>query len=346
MSADTATAAPTAERAAGDRPRRRRSLAAPLISYLLTVFILVTLNFAVPRLMPGDPVAALMAQGSPDYVADEDTRANLEEYYNLDEPFAVQYVRYLGDLARGDLGHSIYSNQPVSRELLDRAPWTILLITTSMLLSLVIGLPAAVQSAWKRGRAVDRGLLGFFLASQNIPVYFVGAVALLVFSVQLGLVPLSGATTPFSEEFGLLHRALDIAHHLALPALLMGVQFAGFEYLIMRSAMVSELGADYLLGGRAKGLRESRLKYGYAGRNALLPVVTVIGLQFSLAVTSSIFVEQLFSYPGLGLYMFNAVFVRDYPAIQGAFLIMTITVVTANLLVDLLYRRLDPRTAA
>lgn len=332
-----------AELVRDDPSEVRRARWVPFVSYLVAVFALVTLNFAVPRLMPGDPIDALMSQGSPNYVADEDTRANLERYYNLDAPVPVQYGRYLAKLARGDLGHSIYSNQPISRELLARAPWTFLLITVSMLLSLVIGLPAAVHSAWKRGQAVDRGLLGFFLGAQNIPLYFVGAVALLLFSVQLGLVPLSGASTPFAD-YGLMRRALDIAHHLALPALLMGVQFAGFEYLVMRSAMVSELGSDYLLGGRAKGLRETRLKYGYAGRNALLPVVTVIGLQFSLAVTSSIFVEQLFAYPGLGLYMFNAVFVRDYPAIQGAFLVMTITVVTVNLLVDLLYRYLDPRT--
>jgi peptide/nickel transport system permease protein len=128
---------------------------------------------------------------------------------------------------------------------------------------------------------------------------------------------------------------------------LMAFDFVTYEYLVMRSSMVGELGADYLLGGRAKGLRERRLKYGYAARNALLPVVTVIGLQFSLAVGAGlIVVERIFSYPGIGGYMLEAVGTRDYPAMQGAFLLLTITVVTSNLLVDLVYRRLDPRTAA
>ncbi|HWB72442.1 MAG TPA: ABC transporter permease [Egibacteraceae bacterium] len=323
----------------------RRSRWIPVLSYAATVFVLVSLNFAVPRLMPGDPIAALMAQGSPNFVADDETRANLARYYKLDEPLPTQYVHYLSGLVRGDLGYSIYSNRPVSQDLRERLPWTLLLIAASMLLSFAIGLPLGVHSAWKRGQRVDRGLLGFFLSVQNLPVYFVASVALLIFSVKLGLFPLSGASTPFAE-YGLLRKTLDVAHHLALPALLLALGFAAYQYLVMRSAMVSELGADYLLGGRAKGLRERRLKYGYAGRNALLPVVTVVGMQFSLAVTSAIFVEQVFAYPGAGLYMFNSVFVRDYPAIQGSFLVLTIAVVTVNLLVDLLYRRLDPRTAA
>jgi peptide/nickel transport system permease protein len=137
---------------------------------------------------------------------------------------------------------------------------------------------------------------------------------------------------------------LDVAQHLALPALTMGVfDFATYQYLIMRSSMVGELGADYLLGGRAKGLTERRLKYGYAGRNALLPVVTVVGLNIGLAVTVIVFYERIFSYPGVGAYMFDAIGSRDYPALQGAFLVLTLSVVTTNFLVELLYRRLDPR---
>jgi len=323
----------------------RRTRWAPILSYALTVLVLVTLNFAVPRLMPGDPIDALLAQGSPNYVADDAVREELARYYNLDAPLPRQYLSYLANLATGDLGHSIHFNRPVSHDLRERLPWTLLLITLAMILSIAIGLPAGIHSAWKRGRRVDRGLLGFFLSVQNLPIYFVGAMVLLVFAARLRLFPLGGASTPFAD-YGPLATVLDVGHHLALPVLLMALQFAAFQYLVMRSAMVSELGADYLLGGRAKGLRKRRLQYAYAGRNALLPVITVIGMQFSLAVTSAIFIEQIFAYPGLGLYMFNAVFVRDYPAMQGAFLVLTVMVVTANLVVDLLYRRLDPRTAA
>jgi peptide/nickel transport system permease protein len=311
-------------------PRRRRSGWVTVGSYLATVFVLVTFNFALPRLMPGDPIDALMAFGSPNYVTNDD-------------PLGEQYVRYLADLARGDLGVSIVSNTPVSEELASRVGWSFLLISTAILISILIGLPTGVHSGWRRGRRLDRGLLAFFLSVQNLPIFFVGSVVLVVFSAKLGIFPLGGATTPFSEYTG-IQEVLDIARHLALPAMLMGFEFATYEYLVMRSSMVSELGSDYLTGGRAKGLRERKLKYGYAGRNALLPVVTVIGLQFSLAVTGIIFIERIFSYPGVGGYMFGAVGTRDYPAMQGAFLVLTITVVTANLLVDLLNRRLDPRT--
>lgn len=323
----------------------RRSRWVPFISYALTVFVLVTLNFAVPRLMPGDPIDALMSRGSPNFVDDEATRAELARYYQLDESLATQYVNYLTNLATGDLGFSITYRRPVTGDILERLPWTLLLIAVSMIIAIAIGLPAGIHSGWKRGRGVDRGLLGFFLSVQNLPIYFVGAMVLILFAARLELFPMGGGSTPFAD-FGPLRGTLDVAHHLALPALLMGVQFASFQYLVMRSAMVSELGADYLLGGRAKGLRVRKLQYGYAGRNALLPVITVIGMQFSLAVTSVIFVEQIFSYPGVGLFMFEAVFTRDYPAMQGAFLILTVMVVTVNLFVDLLYRRLDPRTAA
>lgn len=325
--------------------KAKRSSWGPILAYVVTVFVLVTLNFAVPRLMPGDPIDALMAQGSPTFVADEAVRQELAAYYNLDDSMASQYGHYLAGLVKGDLGFSINYRRPVGPDIAQRLPWTLLLITVAMLLGVAIGLPAGIHSAWKRGRGVDRGLLGLFLSVQNLPIYFVGAMVLLVFGARLGWFPMGGGSTPFAH-YPPLQAALDVAYHLALPALLLAVQFAGYQYLVMRSAMVSELGSDYLLGGRAKGLPLRRLRYGYAGRNALLPVITVIGMQFSLAVTSVIFIEQIFSYPGVGLYMFNATFTRDYPAMQGAFLVLTIMVVTVNLVVDLLYRRLDPRTTA
>lgn len=326
---------------AASRSRRRW---VPVALYVATVFVLVTFNFALPRAMPGDPIDALMALGSPSFVQDEETRANLAEYYKLDDSLPEQYLHYLEGLVQGDLGVSIVTNTSVTEELIPRLGWSSLLIVVSIVLSILIGLPTGIHSGWNRGKGVDRGLLSFFLSIQNVPAFFIGSVALVIFSAKLGIFPLAGATTPFGGYTG-IRQVLDVAHHLALPALLMGFQFATYEYLVMRSSMVSELGSDYLLGARAKGLRERRLKYGYAGRNALLPVVTVIGLQFSLAFTSIIFIEAIFSYPGVGGYMFEAVATRDYPAMQGAFLVLTITVLTTNFLVDLLYRRLDPRTA-
>ena len=322
--------------------RRRRWWVAP-VTYLVTVFVLISFNFAIPRLMPSDPIDALMAFGSATYVQDDDTRAELARYYKLDASLPEQYVHYLSGLARGDLGVSIYNNVPVRQDLGGKVAWTFLLLGTATLVSMLIGIPLGIHSGWKRGKRLDRGLLAFFLGYQNLPIFVLGAAAFLVFSVKLGLFPYGGGSTPFNDYTGLA-KVVDVARHLALPALMLGLDAATYQYLVMRSSMVGELGSDYLVVGRAKGLRERRLKYGYAGRNALLPVVSVVGLQFGLGVTGVIFIERIFAYPGIGNYMFQSIAVRDYPAIQGAFLVLTITVVTVNLIVDVLYRRLDPRT--
>jgi peptide/nickel transport system permease protein len=325
-----------------DTAPRRRPWWVPVASYVATVFVLITLNFALPRLMPGDPIDALMAFGSPTFVQNDQTRAKLQAYYGLDESLPAQYVHYLGRLSHGDLGVSTYDNVPVRGQLGGRIAWTALLISVATALSILIGLPLGIHSGWKRGKRVDRRLLAGVLAVQHLPIFVVGAVAFTVFSARMGLFPLGGASTPFTS-YGGLRMVLDLAHHLALPALLLAMTFATEQYLVMRSSMVSELGADYLLGGRAKGLRERRLKYRYAGRNALLPVVTVLGLQVGLSVTGLLFIEGIFNYPGVGGYMLAAIFTRDYPSMQGAFLVLTVSVVTANFVVDLLYRRLDPR---
>lgn len=324
---------------------RRRRWESPL-AYLITVYLLITINFALPRLMPGNPIDAMLAFGSPNYVQNDQTRAELARYYQLDKPVPQQYAHYLAGLLHGDLGVSIISRHPVAEELRARVKWSFLLILTAAVISVLIGIPAGIHSGWKRGKAADRRLLTFFISVQNIPSFVIALVALVVLGAQLGVVPLGGATTPFSGYHG-LREVLDVVQHLALPAFTMGFfDFATYQYLIMRSSMASELGADYLLAGRSKGLRERRLKYGYAGRNALLPVVTVVGLNVGLAITSIVFYERIFAYPGVGGYMFDAIGTRDYPALQGAFLVLTLTVVTTNFLVDLLYRRLDPRTAA
>lgn len=327
------------------RAPRRVRVWVRVASYLVTVFVLITLNFALPRLIPGDPIDALFTQGNPIYTQNDDTRARLEAYYNLDGSTLEQYGRYLMALAQGDLGVSTVGNRPVAPTLLDGARWTLLLVVSSTLVSIVIGLPAGVHSGWKRGRRTDRALLGVFLLWENVPVFVLGALSFVVLSGKLGLFPAGRGVTPLNE-FGTVGQIVDVARHLALPALVMGGLAASGHYLLMRSSMVGELGADYLLLGRAKGLRERRLKYRYAGRNALLPVVTGVGLQVGLGLSTVVFIEQIFAYPGIGRAMVDAIGTRDYPTIQGAFLMLTLSVVTVNLVVDLLYRWVDPRTAA
>ncbi len=328
-------------------PARRRGWRRPLLSYLVTVFFLVTLNFFLPRAMPGDPITALQLPSTPDYVRDVQTRQALTRYYGLDRPVVEQYGHYLKALVHGDLGVSIQHNAPVAGLLKGRLAWTALLMGSAMALATTLGIVAGLHSGWRRGRPVDRRLLTLFLGTQNFPVFFLASLALLVFAVQLGWVPLAGGRTPFSGSYSVVHQVADIAHHLVLPASVMAVELAGYQYLVMRASMVGELGSDYLVLGRAKGLRERSLKYRYAARNALLPAVSVVALQLSRpAVAGAIFVETVFAYPGLGQLMSSAIAVRDYPTLQGCLLVLSLVVVTANLLADLAYARLDPRTTA
>ncbi len=323
------------------RPGSGRRLVLP---YLVTIFVLVTANFFIPRAMPGDPISAMDDPSSPSYVSNEDSRAELAAYYGLDRSLLEQYVGYLGDLAQGDLGTSIRFGVPVRDLVAERLPWTLLLSLTSVGLATVVGMVAGIHSGWRQGRPVDRGLLTLFLGIRNFPAFFLASIALFVLSVQLGWFPLAGAFTPFRDATGFA-RLVDIAHHLVLPAGVMTVQFAGFQYLVMRAGMVSEVRSGYLLLGRAKGVSPRRLKYRYAARNALLPIVNLTGVQVGLAVSGVvIFVETVFAYPGMGRLLFEAVGFQDYPTLQGCFLVLALVVVAANALIDVVMLRLDPRT--
>lgn len=325
---------------------RRRARWTLVGSYAVLILLLVSLNFLLPRALPGEPIAALGDPRSELYVGDDSRRAAVQRYYGLDQPVGEQYGRYLAGLVRGDLGTSIRFNAPVSEVIGSRLPWTLLLLGVALVVATAAGVLGGVHSAWRRGRRADRRLLTLFLAIDNLPVFFLASLAVYVLAVKLGWFPLSGARTPFSQSWGPLRQIADVAHHLVLPAGALALQLVGFQYLVMRAAMVTELGSDHLLLGRAKGLSERVLKYRYAARNALLPSVTVFALQLGFAVTAAIFVETVFAYPGLGSLMIESVGERDYPLMQGCFLVLTVLVVGANLLAELAYRRLDPRMAA
>jgi peptide/nickel transport system permease protein len=323
----------------------RRSLGV-LTSYLVMVFLLITLNFFLPRAMPGDPLDSLLSQASPNFTFGEQNISALRDYYELDGSLVSQYVHYLDRLAHGDLGRSIITLTPVTEEIGRRLPWTALLVTSSILLSTLLGTWAGVRSAWRRDKATDRAMMTGLITVWQFPPYLLGTILLFLFAVQLGWFPLFGGQTPFSDAWSPLARVLDVAWHLALPLVVLIASLAAWNYLLMRSSMISELGSDYLLLGRAKGLRPRRLKYNYAARNAILPLVSSIALDIGVAVFADVVVEQVFSYPGLGALMFESIGTRDYPTIQGVFLTLSLLVVTVNALADVLYRRLDPRVSA
>ena len=343
LAASEEVQAPSTQRRPGHRWWRRL---APLLSYLVLIFALVTLNFFLPRAMPGDPIDGLLGQGAAGFALGEQSRAAMEEYYGLDGSLASQYRHYLSRLAHGDLGRSITSNTPVRDEIARKLPWTALLIGTSIAVSTLIGLVAGVHSGWRRDRPVDRALMSILLAIREFPTFLLGSLLLFVFAVKLGWLPLFGERTRFWDQLNPVEKVFDVASHLFLPVLVLTIGLAVGNYLIMRAGMVNELGSDYLLLGRAKGLRERRLKYRYAARNALLPVVSLTALQIGFAVTGDVLVERVFSYEGLGGLLFDSIGTRDYPTIQGSFLFVSVAVVTLNALADVAYRRLDPRTTA
>ncbi len=320
-----------------------RWLAGRCAAFVLTLFAVITLNFALPRMMPGDPITALQDPESSLYVSDQASRAALSHYYGLDQSLIVQYGRYLRGLATGDLGWSIRLNAPVSLLIQHRILWTVLLIFPAMLAASLVSMVAGLHAGWHRGSPLDRGLIVLFAGIRTLPAFFLGVLALLLFSVRLGWFPLAGAQTPFAHYRSPWGALADLLHHWALPALVLTIEMLGGQFLLMRNSVISVLGDDFMLVAKAKGLSDRSLKYRHALRNALLPFVTVLSIQLGFAVTGSIFVEAVFAYPGMGTLAFQAVSARDYPVLQGVFLVFTVSVLTANLIADLAYARLDPR---
>lgn len=324
--------------------RTGRRLSGVIGAYVVTVFVLITLNFLLPHALPGRPLEALSDPRSASYVGDDERRSAVQDYYGLDLPMTAQYRSYLADLAHGDLGTSIRQNVPVTTLIRERLPWTLLLGGSALVMAGLAGTLLGIRSGWRRGTATDRRLMSTIVALEGAPVFFVASGLAFLLAVRLGWMPLGGARTPLAQSWGWARQALDVGQHLILPATVLALQFTGFQYLIMRSSLVAELGSDHLMLGRAKGLPERVVKYRYAARNALLPAVNVLALQTGALLTASIFVETVFSYPGLGRLMAESVGSRDYPTMQGVFLVLTVVVLVANLAADLAIRRLDPRT--
>jgi peptide/nickel transport system permease protein len=254
-----------------------------------------------------------------------------------------QYGRYLLGAFTGDLGRSIRLNRPVSELIRTHLPWTLLLTGTALILASLIGLLGGTEAAWRRASPADRFLTGVSVVVGNAPVYFVGMVLIIIFGAELGWLPLAGGRTPFARYETALAAIADVGRHLLLPALTLTLTLLGGKFLLVRNNVVSVLGEDFMLVARAKGLPEGRLKWAHALRNAILPFVAHLAAHAGMAITGAVFIETLFNYPGMGRLIFEAVGARDYPVIQGVFLVVSTVVLTANLLADVLNARLDPR---
>lgn len=306
--------------------------------YVVVVLAAVLLNFALPRLAPGDPVDYLVPPSSG--VQDPQLRQQLLARYGLDGSTASQLTRYLGGLARGDLGVSVRDTRPVTAVLADRIGWSALLVGTAVVASSAIGISLGFAAGWRRGSGRDVSLLGGVLAVDALPAFFVGLMLLLVFSVRLSWFPVYGATGS-SDATGLAW-SLDVARRLVLPAATLTLAGLGSVFVVARAAMISEVGEDYLFGARAHGLRERQVRR-HARRNALIPTSTASLLGLSTLVGAATVVETVFAYPGLGSLAIEAIRARDYPVLQGVFLLLALVAIGVNLLNDLLYPLLDPR---
>ncbi|HII06345.1 MAG TPA: ABC transporter permease [Methanotrichaceae archaeon] len=312
-------------------------------NYLIAFAIILILNFALPRMMPGDPLQAIYGEEALLAMTPQ-LEAELIARLSLDQSMGQQFASYIIALLSGDLGHSYYYNQQVLAVILDFLPWTLLLTGTALVISTLAGLVLGVESGYKRGRNLDKTLLAGLMFLNGFPDFFMGIVLLLVFGVVLGLVPLSGALTPYSGLEG-PHLALDILHHLLAPLAALVLVRITSSYLLTRNTMITTLKENFILTARAKGCSEGQIKYRHAGRNSLLPVVTATGLMIPHLITGALFVEIVFSYPGVGWLLYNALLTRDYPLIQGILLMVTVAVLVVNLLVDILYQKLDPRVS-
>ena len=298
---------------------RRVLLAIPtLVGVLVVVFLLL-------YVAPGDPVQEMVGER-----ADAETIARLRRELRLDDPVPVQFVHYAGGVLSGDLGTSYITGRPILRDIAERFPKTLLLAATAMVLAALLGISIGVVTARWPGGLLDRVTLGAAYLGISFPVYWVGLLLILLFAVTLRWLPPSG---------------YGRAQYLVLPALALGSRSIAFLARVTRSSMLEVLGSDFVRTARAKGLAERTVIVRHALRNALIPVITVLGLDFGYYLTGSILTETIFSWPGLGRYVVNAISRRDLPAIQGSVLFLSVVFVAVNLLTDLAYAKADPRVS-
>ncbi|MFT4039682.1 MAG: ABC transporter permease [Thermomicrobiales bacterium] len=303
-----------------------------LIGMVPVLFIVSVISFALLYVLPGDPAIALLGEEA----GNEATYQGLRDELGLNDPVWVQYADWLGRTLRGDLGVSIRTGEPVAKVLGQRAPVSIYVGAAGLLVGLLIGIPTALISAVRPGSRLDIAATVFGLAGIAIPGFWLALLLIYVFGVQLRWLPPSGYTPP-GENLGLSLKML------IMPALVLGTSSAAIIMRQARSALIEVLGQDYVRVARAKGISERRVLMGHAFKNAMIPVLTIIGLQIGGLVSGAAIAETVFAIPGVGRAAVDAIFFRDYPVLQGAVLMLTLAVMLANLLTDLMYGYLDPR---
>ena len=293
---------------------------------LLTIPVLLgvaTLVFALIHFIPGDPAQAMLGEGA----APEDV-AQLRERLGLDRPLLVQSASFLSGVLHGDLGVSLRNDQPVTQQILERMPATAELALASMTIAVLIALPLGIIAAVWRGTLIDFGAMTLSLLGISVPNFWLGPLMAIVFAVELGWLPVGGRGTPA---------------HLVLPAVTLGAALAAILARMTRASLLEELREPYVLAARAKGVSRTRAVLHHALRNSLIPIVTILGLQFGVVLTGAVITETIFAWPGIGRLLIQSISFRDYPTVQGCVLLIAVTYVGVNLITDLAYGFLDPR---
>lgn len=301
-----------------------------LILTLPVVWLVVSLVFLLIHLVPGDPILQMLG----DSATPADITA-LRHQYGLDQPLVAQYLHYWGGVLHGNLGNSIRLHETVAHLIAARYPYTLALTLTSLTVALALALPAGIVAAVRRGRWTDQALSVVSLFGLSVPGLVLGPLLILVFSIFLGWLPVSGASS--SGNRGIEWQ------FLVLPSIAMGASLAAILTRMVRTAMLEELGQDYIRTARAKGLSEAAIVWRHALPNALVPIITVVGLQFGALLAGAIVTETIFSWPGLGRLVVQAISNRDYALVQGCLLLIGLTYILVNLITDVVYRWVNPR---
>jgi peptide/nickel transport system permease protein len=311
-----------------------------LVRFVQGFFLLcgvTVLTFTLIHLAPGDPIYALAGESG-----DAAYYAEMRARFGLDRPVPEQLATYVGNVLRGDLGHSYIQKQPVLQVILARVPATLLLLVTALAFATTAGIVLGAESGRRAGSVVDVTIRGVTLAGYCAPAFWLGQVLLLLFAARLGWFPAQGMVNARASHQGIVH-VLDVAHHLVLPALTLGIFQLALITRLTRAGVREALTQEYARTASAKGLSPGAMLYGHALPNALLPVITVVGSHVGTLLTGAVLTEIVFAWPGLGRLLYDATLSRDYPLLMAMFIVTTLMVIVANIVTDLVYTVLDPR---
>ncbi len=314
----------------------RRYILRRAVTAFAIFLIILTLNFIIFHTIPGDPVRTLFQD--PRLTADD--RARLEHLFGLDKPLFEQYLIYMKNSLTGELGKSFTYREPVGGFVIERLKNTVILVGSASVLALFMGVAIGVIAAWRRNTPVDFGLLGGSLFLYSMPTFWLGMLALFALS---GYAPSGGMYTPGAVYANSLDQFFDLLRHLIVPMTVLTLVLFGQYVMLLRSSLIDVLQEDFIVTAKAKGLRDRAVLRGHAVPNAMLPLVTITAINMSFIVGGAIQTETVFSWPGIGRLMYDALITRDYPILQGTFLIVTAVALVANLIADVAYAYLDPR---